>query len=75
MGSSTTAKKRKLPSTWDGDESGGVSAETSKSQTSPKKKAKSKAPEEKRLRRFVSLSLSLSLISALEPVNRGWDEC
>ncbi|KAJ3552543.1 hypothetical protein NPX13_g11087 [Xylaria arbuscula] len=56
MGASTTAKKRKLPSTWDEDESG-VNAQSSKPKNIPKKtkkkkKEERKADEEKRLRRF-----------------------
>ncbi|KAI1359380.1 hypothetical protein F5Y08DRAFT_80485 [Xylaria arbuscula] len=55
MGASTTAKKRRLPSTWDEDESG-VNAQSSKPKNIPKKtkkkKEERKADEEKRLRRF-----------------------
>ncbi|KAK5626734.1 hypothetical protein RRF57_002449 [Xylaria bambusicola] len=55
MGSTTTARKRRLPSTRNEDESGGVNEGMTKPETSPKKRAKSKAEtvnEEKRLRRF-----------------------
>ncbi|KAI0521666.1 hypothetical protein F5B22DRAFT_546266 [Xylaria bambusicola] len=55
LGSTTTARKRKFPSTWDEYESGGVNEGAMNPETSPKKKAKGKektGDEEKRLRRF-----------------------